>query len=145
LRVAVVPPKKLVHDRMTMIRVARWSWVWVALLGCGGDSGRPAEEPDEGESILDVTPVCKDADLDGYGENCDAGEDCDDKDDTVFEECGSCTETREGCSCDEGTAPVECKIPTAEVSESNILCKTGKRYCRDGAWTACLGVAGYSK
>ena len=41
--------------------------------------------------------------------------------------------------------PLECKIPLNDVSDSTVLCKVGKRYCRDGMWTGCLGVAGYTK
>ena len=31
------------------------------------------------------------------------------------------------------------------VPESSLLCKTGLRYCRDGMWTRCEGIAAFQK
>lgn len=128
------------------MRSIAWFGCWLlALSACGSDAA-PSDSDDGGDDLLPTGPVCVDSDMDGYGKNCEAGPDCDDADDTIFEDCAtSCDAVREGCACAEDAAPVECKIPSSEVSSSNLLCKTGKRYCRDGVWTACLGVAGYSK
>jgi hypothetical protein len=82
--------------------------------------------------------ACEDQDGDGFGEGCKAGPDCDDNDDTHFEQCGACLDTAEGCECEPGTEPVECIIKQDLDTE---LCLTGVRSCRDGLWTACEGTA----
>ena len=57
-------------------------------LGCGGDGGSP--EAGQGPSIGgDASGECTDVDGDGFGANCTDGPDCDDQDDTVFENCSA--------------------------------------------------------
>jgi hypothetical protein len=119
-----------------------------AVLGCGGnadegDSRDDGHGPVLGDGDGDQGPVCQDADGDGYGVDCAPGPDCDDADDTVFESCGSCTEVAEGCSCD-ASEPIDCKVPTSTVRDGVLFCKTGKRYCRDGLWTACIGIVQFA-
>jgi hypothetical protein len=131
-----------------MTAVTRWSLLLALLLGCGGDTDSgdgkgTTDGPSLGDGDGDDGPACVDTDGDGYGVDCDSGPDCDDNDDTIFEGCGSCTEVREGCACEAAEA-VDCKIPTSEVRDGVLFCKTGKRYCRDGLWTACIGIAGFA-
>jgi hypothetical protein len=126
--------------------VTRCSLMLALLLGCGDDGSEKGDDPGTslgGDGDGDA-PTCVDLDGDGFGANCADGADCDDFDDTIFEGCDTCNTVREGCGC-EDEAPVECKIPTGEVVDGVLLCKTGMRYCRDGAWTACIGVVSFSE
>jgi hypothetical protein len=127
------------------VRTARLA-VLVGLMACGGDDSdkSPGGGTDLGDGDGDA-PVCQDADGDGYGLNCDAGEDCDDADDTVFENCGACDEPREGCACEAAATPVDCKVPADQVQGDPLFCKVGKRYCRDGAWSACIGIIQFAE
>jgi hypothetical protein len=113
------------------------------LLGCGGDAGGDSPDGNDGPVLGDgdgdLDPLCQDGDGDGRGVDCASGPDCDDADDTVFESCGTCTDVREGCSCD-ATVAIDCKVPNNEVRDGVLFCKTGKRYCRDGLWTGCIGI-----
>ena len=108
----------------------------VIACGDGSAASNSGEELAQGENAADS--ACIDQDGDGFGEGCAEGSDCDDGDDSVFEQCGACLDTAEGCLCDPGTKPVSC---TPEVEPGSKLCKTGLRHCRDGLWTACEGVA----
>jgi hypothetical protein len=111
-------------------------------MACGGDGG-----PNQPGAPLDDDPSserpCVDADGDGFGLDCADGPDCDDADDTLFEGCGLCSTPDEGCPCDAGELPVVCELDPAQVPKDTVLCKDGLRYCRDGAWTGCMGVAMY--
>jgi hypothetical protein len=87
--------------------------------------------------------VCIDSDGDGHGFQCELGEDCDDADSTLFEGCDACARASEGCECEANAAPVECTLPKQLSSAGMLLCKTGTRYCRDGAWSACEGIKSF--
>jgi hypothetical protein len=91
------------------------------------------------------TDVCIDTDGDGYGFQCALGVDCDDEAADVHEDCASsCNKPAEGCSCDETSKPRDCTLPYELSSEGDLLCSTGTRYCRDGAWSACEGIKTFS-
>jgi hypothetical protein len=67
----------------TLIKVFRVFVICFFLAGCeeklgGDDRHKPEEAP------------CIDEDEDGYGENCSAGEDCDDDDDFHWSDCETC-------------------------------------------------------
>ena len=109
------------------------------VIACGGSpsSSDDGEVLSQGENAADTT--CTDNDGDGFGEGCAEGPDCDDGDDSKFEQCGECVDTAEGCLCDPGTKPVSCDLDAVEPGSK--LCKTGLRSCRDGVWSACEGIA----
>jgi hypothetical protein len=107
-------------------------------VGCGSDA-EAAGEADQDPPAAERS--CVDADGDGFGVDCKAGADCDDADDTVFEDCSPCSQPDEGCPCAGAEQPVMCKLDPVQVPSGSLLCKDGMRYCRDGAWTDCMGVA----
>lgn len=118
-------------------------WVWflgcltpiLALAGACAEGGAPG-----GGSW---TGVCIDVDGDGYGFQCAGGSDCDDNDRTVHTSCGACGSPSEGCACEPGTAAVDCTLPYSVTASGSLLCRNGTRYCRDGKWTACEGLASF--
>jgi hypothetical protein len=95
--------------------------------------------------IFDLLPKCTDNDGDGYGKNCDLGDDCNDNDaainpgatevcDGVDNNCNG--EIDEGCECINGeTRP--CGTDEGE-------CVAGTQTCIDGAWGECEGSVGPS-
>lgn len=125
-----------------MLRVVLLLTLLVLSSSCGDSdrapSGAQANTSDGGQ------PMCIDQDDDGFGRHCEAGPDCDDNDDTRFEDC-RCARMAEGCECDTDAPPVACNLTAQQLSENNLLCKTGLRYCRDGAWTECIGVAALAR
>lgn len=115
-------------------RIALSCLLWA--VGCSEDphsAGAPAAR-DTWED------VCIDEDGDGYGFQCEPGDDCDDTDSSVFEHCNACARPSEGCACPENAEPVECSLPKELSAEGTLLCKSGTRYCRDGVWSGCEGV-----
>jgi hypothetical protein len=111
-------------------------------LACGSDPGVTGDSSEgPGDEPSDASRSCVDADGDGFGVDCKAGPDCDDADETVFDDCSACSRPDEGCPCFADAKPVLCKLDSALVPAGSILCEDGKRYCRDGAWTECMGVA----
>lgn len=108
--------------------------------GCGGEDG-PGPSAPVGDS---GTPVCIDMDGDGFGTDCPSGEDCDDDDANVTNECRVCVgdPTREGCPCtpQEG---VLCEPPPIPHPEGVLICREGTRFCRDYEWTACEPLGDY--
>src|SRR5687768_9642910 len=78
-------------------------------LACGSDPGatgesveRPGDDPSAGMRS------CVDADGDGFGADCKDGPDCDDADETVFDDCSACSRPSEGCPCFDDAQPVMC-------------------------------------
>lgn len=135
-----------VHPSMRLSRRLASSLVFVAplllTLACGSDRGATDEPGDAlGDGRTVDEPRCLDADGDGFGVDCADGPDCDDADDTVFEDCSACSKPDEGCPCAAGDEPVMCELDPVQVPKETVLCKDGMRYCRDGAWTGCMGVA----
>lgn len=116
-------------------------------MACGDGDAQPPNDPRRSESEADGSDSkkCIDADGDGFGRRCDEGPDCDDDDDTVFEGCATCFAEKEGCGCELDALPVECELSAEEAAKSSPLCKTGTRYCRDGRWTGCVGIASFAR
>jgi hypothetical protein len=127
--------------------------VW-AVAGCGGGvvqapSGHDSGVAPDGSQDGPPVPGCIDVDLDGYGEGCAKGPDCNDHDPTVHpgapEICGDGVDNNcdgetdeERCLCHYG-AIRECydgPDGTAGVGE----CRKGMQRCDEtGAWGACQG------
>lgn len=86
---------------------------------------------------------CRDADGDGRGEGCEAGDDCDDDNARLGARCDEqarvCAEDRsaEGCPCLGGARHVcySGAEPTLDVG----MCRAGVQRCRGEAWGACEG------
>jgi hypothetical protein len=87
---------------------------------------------------------CIDRDSDGFGEACDAGADCDDRDPKVHEGCLRCATPAEGCECVEGKAPIQCFLDPSEREDGVVMCHEGTRYCRNGTWSGCESIMTYT-
>ena len=88
---------------------------------------------------------CHDRDLDGFGQNCASGNDCDDTNalrtnncDTVPAPDCALTPTATGCSCIAGTSS-DC-YPAAAETNGVGLCKGGRGSCVNGYWGICAGA-----
>jgi hypothetical protein len=88
--------------------------------------------------------VCIDGDADGYGFQCTAGSDCDDADPGVHDGCDNCRKPGDGCACEAGAKPVDCSVTLSVDADGALVCSSGTRYCRDGEWSACEGVATFT-
>jgi hypothetical protein len=107
----------------------------LALAGC-------SDEP-EGYSKFSGSGTCiVDEDGDGYGIGCTSGDDCNDGDASKHDGCNRCELPEQGCPCEPGTEPVQC-MSQALIDADTLLCKTGTRFCQDGAWSECLGVVSF--
>lgn len=113
-------------------------WLTPALLLAGACS-----EKEGGTVPNDWRGVCVDSDLDGFGFQCAAGNDCNDNDSLVHEGCDRCADPNEGCACEDGAEAVSCALPYELTSSGGLLCRTGMRYCRDARWTACEGISSF--
>ncbi len=125
---------------------ARRSFAYLAAVGfmvfassCGGN----ATGGGDGGS----GPTCTtgtDFDMDGYGDGCEAGPDCDDFDPTVTSDCpdANCgSGVFQGCACDPAIdQPVGCFDGPGEAA-SNPPCMKGMRSCdpTTSTWGACGG------
>jgi hypothetical protein len=110
------------------------------LLGCGGGGGGGGDNT----LALDASTgsrECMDEDGDGFGRYCSEGNDCDDGDDTITDECRRCVRPNEGCPCEPGTKPMWCDPPDMRTVMNGVTgvleCKEGTRYCRDGVYSEC--------
>src|SRR5882672_132524 len=114
----------------------RIAWVAAALLGswaCANSDHNPALN---GVSTQAGAPtVCVDRDKDGFGENCQAGADCDDHDPGLHQACLRCAQPNLGCDCARGTSPVQCFGDKTQSPEGVVMCNEGTRFCRDGRWS----------
>lgn len=88
--------------------------------------------------------VCIDLDGDQYGFQCADGSDCDDSDPALHAGCSKCRKPDDGCACDASQKPLDCSLPLAVDAHGALICRTGTRYCRDGQWSACEGVATFA-
>lgn len=115
----------------------------VGLVGCGGDDDDdgstmvPTGRPDSGSG----SRRCVDNDDDGFGDFCSDGDDCDDDDPEVTDECRRCVVPNKGCPCEAGTKPMSCDpkdLRTTQNGQTGVLvCSEGTRYCRDKKWSDC--------
>jgi hypothetical protein len=105
--------------------------LWAVGCACGGPPDHGVD-PSDGEE-------CVDLDLDGFGENCPAGDDCRDDDPTIGTECPDCEADPDatGCPCTE-LEPVVCYTGPPETLGVGP-CTSGLRECRDGFWGPCAG------
>lgn len=118
--------------------ISRWALgCLLAWAGCSSTGPKAAPPADTWED------VCVDADGDGRGFQCEAGEDCDESDPNVFEGCKACSKPSEGCECEDGAAPVDCDLPKELTASGGLLCRTGTRYCRDSVWSECEGIKSF--
>ncbi len=108
------------------------------LLIASGCSEHAREHQDTWEGI------CLDLDGDGFGFQCERGADCDDQNAAVHEGCARCSKPDEDCPCDEGSEAIDCALDPQLTKRGSLLCKNGKRYCRDEAWTACEGLSSFT-
>ncbi len=125
------------------IRVASLvAWVLgvAALGGCLSVEKPPAAA---GWADGGLPAMCVDGDGDGFGVGCGAGLDCDDGDAATTNECRGCAEDDTGCACDGSVVEEDCYLDPVDVG-GRPICHEGTRYCRDGAWTACLQLTPYA-
>src|SRR5262245_43092717 len=102
---------------------------------CGGDKPSSKNTDLEADAGLAALGCAIDEDGDGYGLGCPDGEDCNDADKEVHNDCPPCMFPDEGCKC-EDEAPIACEEASLP-HEDTLLCASGMRYCRDGKWTGC--------
>jgi hypothetical protein len=106
---------------------------------CGDDAPPPKlATRDAGDEY-----VCVDEDGDGYGTYCDKGNDCNDSDPKVTDECRRCKQPKFNCPCKPGTMPLKCDPPNIEVEGGTLVCSEGTRYCRDGLYSDCEIIGEY--
>jgi hypothetical protein len=119
--------------------------LWVCLLiavaaGCEAAKDPNASSTDEQGSENSVeSKACTDLDLDGYGNGCAKGPDCDDRDPLRNLECGA---ERLG-PCTSGTTQA-CYSMTY-LADNKISCKSGTRTCVEGMWSKCDMTKTYTK
>ncbi|HMI92643.1 MAG TPA: hypothetical protein VK509_14810 [Polyangiales bacterium] len=119
-------------------------------LGCGGD-----DDEDTGKAPSGSRPDagggarrCVDGDDDGFGDFCDSGDDCDDDDPEITDECRRCKKPSDDCPCEVGAKPLYCDPPDLATTENGktgvLVCSEGTRYCRPeqddeekGRWSDC--------
>jgi hypothetical protein len=112
-------------------------------LGCGGDDDAGSKRPPvmTGGDAGFGSRECVDEDGDGFGRHCGAGDDCDDDDPEMTDECVRCASPNKGCECEKGTAPMSCVPPEMAATVNGVsgtwVCSEGTRYCRDLVWTDC--------
>ncbi len=107
------------------------------ITACVHDDPRPvAQRSTSGAGDEPDVRVCVDPDGDGFGLDCGPGEDCDDEDPAVTDECYRCATPAEGCTCAANARPVACDVDrNSPVTEET--CYVGQRTCVDGRWSVC--------
>lgn len=102
------------------------SGLWLG--ACASDAALgTAALPPGGETAV-TAQECVDSDGDGYGQNCDAGPDCNDADPTLFEACPTECTNGETQSC----------YSLVDITANNVICGEGTRTCQQGYWGACI-------
>lgn len=117
---------------------------WLVIVGIAALAGCVGEDPSTGDPVGERhAPLCSDADGDGFGTGCPAGNDCNDTDPYVTNECRGCATPDTNCACDPvADAPVPCYLDPSDVG-GVLVCHEGVRYCRDTRWTSCLEIHSY--
>lgn len=116
----------------------------VVLAACGGGSKRTPPVASLPGDDGGADAMCIDEDGDGYGQHCSFGNDCDDTDPTVTDECRRCAGGGvQDCPCTPGTKTVSCTPPVKHVTGGVLVCREGNRYCRDGIWSECETIGQY--
>src|SRR5690606_4180601 len=80
---------------------------------------------------------CIDADGDGFGYACPNGQDCDDADPNVTNECHVCTKPRPGCPCSTEGARTACGQVESKVGDQ-VTCGYGESVCTNGESAECI-------
>ncbi len=120
-----------------LYRVSLTALIHVSLACCTSEELPGASSPLAFEG--QAPALCIDLDGDGYGRNCASGEDCNDRDVTLAEECAPRAEP----SCTPGEEQACFEIEWVE--ESSIDCKSGYRTCTQvGTWGECKRASYYS-
>jgi hypothetical protein len=95
-------------------------------------------------AACDGDPGCVDRDLDGLGEGCEAGPDCDDTNAARGEDCDAvpppdcvASPSATGCPCLVGSA-TDC-YPGPPGTAGVGLCRAGRTRCVSGSWGLCEG------
>ena len=121
------------------------------VFGCNGgdDSGVVKQRTVAKGDAAVASTVCVDKDHDGFGDNCNQGDDCDDSDPNITDECTRCAVVNEGCPCEAGTKPMTGCKPAAVRATVNgqtgtVVCSEGVRYCRDGFYSKCEILQSYA-
>ena len=99
-----------------------------------------------GDSVLeelveveDTVTVCIDEDGDGYGQDCELGEDCDDMNPNFNVSCPDCSQPgTPGCACKTGAKSVSCYSGDPSWVGKG-LCAKGAHQCMIGYWSECIG------
>jgi hypothetical protein len=123
----------------------------IALLvsvGCGDDESPPGMVSVGMEDAGEPEP-CIDDDGDGFGLNCTRGDDCDDTNTAVTNQCVLCTKlVVKGCACEPGTKPMACDPDDIKTTRNGVrgtlVCSEGTRYCRDGFYSDCEALVEYT-
>jgi hypothetical protein len=114
--------------------------VALALGACAGGRSPRAGAP---VSTTAIPQACIDRDRDGFGDHCSGGNDCDDHDPAIHSGCLRCAVPSDGCSCANGTEPVQCFLDKTKATDGTVMCNEGTRYCREGKWSGCESVFSY--
>lgn len=122
---------------------------WLVSAGCGEEEGSPPGMVSVGMEDAGMLEPCIDEDGDGYGSNCTRGDDCDDADTAVTNQCVLCTKlVVKGCPCDPGTKPMACDPEDIKTTRNGVrgtlVCSEGTRYCRDGFYSDCEALVEYT-
>jgi len=116
------------------------SWLLVALALAAGCSDNSADAP-AAPAVPESGAGCKDDDLDGFGEGCARGLDCDDGDAAISDQCYRCREPgTEGCACPAEGDETACGV-TLSQEQASVQCGHGVSRCQGGAWTRCEVVS----
>ena len=121
---------------------------WLGLVGCGDEDGSPPGTVSVSTEDAGTEP-CVDEDGDGYGANCKLGDDCNDSDTSITNQCVACTKVvKAGCPCEPGTKPMACDPEDIKTTRNGIrgtlVCSEGTRYCRDGFYSDCEALVEYT-
>jgi hypothetical protein len=106
-------------------------FAWVA--GCKTEMASPGIGDDLGAP---GPMTCIDRDGDGYGFNCPLGQDCDDSNAAITNQCYVCAHDEPGCPCTTEGARASCGKVTARVGDQTT-CGYGSTVCTGGKWGDC--------
>jgi hypothetical protein len=104
-----------------------------------------APSPDDGD-VREPEARCIDEDGDGFGVDCPAGADCDDRNASITDECYRCARPATGCACDTPGVRRACDALTdSDVAGPDGVCRLGERLCTDGRWTRCTALDSHTR
>jgi hypothetical protein len=111
-----------------------WTFAVLAwITGCKTTPNPPGLEDD-----YRGTPMtCTDHDGDGYGLGCALGNDCNDTNAAITNECYVCAHDQPGCPCTSDGAQTGCGKVTARIGDQTT-CGYGVSVCSSGKWGECV-------